>query len=156
MGSPPRGSEPHQNGSTGWLRVDSAVVKVTFEPPAIEKAFSPAQCSSLILGFDFPTFAVDNVGTVNACTVSRGSFIQTTRQRVGICNNGPATASATATISSDGAGSGSTSALVPANTSQLFTGTPALNKNLTGFRRSNMRIVASVIPGTLLARGAPN
>ena len=148
--------EDHLSQTQALGRADNAVIRVEFEPPPIEKTISPAQCSSLILGAGFPSLSLDNVATVNACTVTCGSFIQTNRQRVGICNNGPATASATATISSEGAGSASTSASVPANTSQLFTGTPVLNKSLTAFRRSNMRIVASVIPGTFHVRGAPN
>lgn len=105
--------------------------------------------------------ARDNQTFLDMCTTNRpmipqGScnhWVQTNRHRAGFCNNATTGSQfGVATITSDGAGSASTGASVPPNTAQLWTGTPAFNNDLTGFRRSRMRLTTRNNFGTFHAR----
>jgi hypothetical protein len=169
----PEGVEPHERlvsdhfAQTRALgRPDSAVVDVTFKPPAVDKLISPAQCTALLFGTQFILISRNDLGSINMCTanqplVPQGScdvWIQTNRHRAGICNNSQqGSALGKATITSNGAGSASTTASVPPNTAQLWTGTPAFNDKLTGFRESKLRLNAiAAFGGGFHARLAPN
>jgi hypothetical protein len=144
-------------------RPDASVRKVAFKPQvAIEKAWTPTQCSTALFGNQIVIIKRENLDSLIMCTANRpnipqGScldWIQTTRHRAGVCNNSATVAMlGSASILPEGSTWATTTTLVAGNHAQLWIGTPLLNYELTKHRRSKMKLTAyASYDGTFHAR----
>jgi len=165
--APERLVEDHASRVAGLGRSDGAMLQVALEPQRLlEKAWTPAQCDTALGLTAIPVIRHNNRVAIDMCTSTTAGYpsgscdvyVKTGRHRAGVCNNSPTLAMNTTAHSRHDTSSWSTaSATVAPNGSYLWTVRPSLNKDLTGWQPSKVRLQAWASDGNLFhARLAPH
>jgi hypothetical protein len=159
---PQRLIEDHAGRVARLGRPDASVLKVAYEPQQVEKAWTPTQCDNA-LGLTASSVIRRNSQLhVDLCTSNLAQpcdvYPATGRHRAGVCNNSPSLSMTTTAysrhIDSDWR---SASASVPPNGSFLWTSWPRLNKDLTAWVPSKLRLNTWAADGNFFhARLTPN
>lgn len=154
--------EDHAGRVVHLGRSDARVLEVAYEPQLVAKAWTPTQCDNALGLTASSVLRRDSQLVIDLCTSNLAQpcdvYPATGRHRAGVCNNSPSLSMTTTAHSRhiDSGWSTASASVVP-NGSYLWTAWPRLNKDLTAWVPSKLRLQAWA-PDTNFfhARLAPN